>query len=391
VKVLVISEPGNGGVFTYVEALCRFLLARGVELHFAYSDRRGGARLDALVRDVARAGGSVLNLRTSAAPQPADAGALLGLLRMALRVRPDVIHSQSSKAGALARALRFAGVPAQQVYHPHAFIGMRPERGRLDFFYNGIERLLGGAGHIIASSRGEWEFATRRLRISQSRVHHLPNGVETTHFCPASPEEKLRLRRDFGLPADGLVLGFMGRSSSQKDPVTLYRAFARAVSGDANLHLFHVGRGELDFELECLAEWLGIADRVVRLPFISEPEKFYQAIDGFILPSKYEGFSLGLIEALSADLPLIVSDAPGNRDLAAESLSHFAMAAPGDVNGFANAISNWAASTRSGARTNHRFIAQSRFELESRLEDIIGLYERLVECEPRGAAVLKPV
>jgi glycosyltransferase involved in cell wall biosynthesis len=183
----------------------------------------------------------------------------------------------------------------------------------------------------------------------------------------------------------------MGRSSPQKDPLTLYRAFARAAAGDASVHLFHVGRGELDSALERLAGQLGIAGRVTRLPSTAEPGKFYQAIDGFILPSKYEGFSLALLEALSADLPLIVSDAPGNRDLAAESLSHLAMAAPGDAVGFANAISAWAASTRSGARTNHRAIARSRFELEDHLRDVAELYERLAESAPRRAAVLRPV
>ena len=44
-KVLIVSEPGVDGVFRYVEALCHFLVGEGVEVHLAYSDRRGSDRL----------------------------------------------------------------------------------------------------------------------------------------------------------------------------------------------------------------------------------------------------------------------------------------------------------------------------------------------------------
>ncbi len=391
-KILIVSEPGIGGVAQYVDTLCRFLIDEGIEVHLAYSDRRHTVRLGSLLAEIERSGGSVLNLRTSNFPQFADVSAFFRLWRMVVRLKPDVIHSHSSKAGVLARVLRFCGVTTPQVYHPHAFAGMRPERGFIDGVYDGIERIFGKAGTVVATSRGEQAYATERLGIPDDRVALLLNGVDTSRFRPAALDEKLRIRRAHGLPAGGLILGFMGRSSSQKDPVTLYHAFAKAAAEDPNLYLFHVGEGELDGALDKLATQLGITHRITRLAFTAEPTKFYQAIDGFILPSKYEGFSLALLEALAADLPLITSDAPGNRELAGEGLTHFAIVSPGDADGFSQKITAWATAVRSGGQPNHRAIAEERFQLRHHLRELTGIYARVSENrKPLRQQVLKPV
>ena len=90
-----------------------------------------------------------------------------------------------------------------------------------------------------------------------------------------------------------------------------------------------------------LTQELGIRDRVLRRTYMATPATFYRVVDGFILTSRYEGFSLAALEALSADLPMILSDAPGITDLLARSLSHVWKAAPGDVDGFARGITAW--------------------------------------------------
>src|SRR5581483_7327228 len=332
-KVLVISEPTVDGVFRYVESLCHFLIERGVEVHFAYSDRRTSDRLPPLVAWVEQHGGLTLNLRTSNRPSFSDWSAFRALRKLVRTVKPDVIHSHSSKAGFLARALVFTGIRTVQFYHPHAYVGMRPEPGRLDPFYNLIEAALGRLAFTINVSPTEKSFALDRLKIPSRRLFVSPNGVDTEVFAPAPPEEKRRLREELGLPLDQPVLGVMGRASMQKDPVTLYRAFARAAARRP-ITLFHVGTGELDAELDHLVISMGLEGSVVRRNYMSTPADFYRAVDGFILTSRYEGFSLAVLEALAADLPVILSDAPGNRDLFAQPFSHLWKAAPGDVEGF---------------------------------------------------------
>jgi glycosyltransferase involved in cell wall biosynthesis len=382
-NVLLVSEPGRDGVFTYVRSLCQFLWRRGVRVHLAYSDRRGGPGLAELVAEVEARGGATLNLRVSNRPTLRDLAALGSLRRLAREIRPDVIHSHSSKAGALARALAWTGIRAVQFYHPHAYFGMRPNRRRIDRLFDAAERALGRRGRTIACSAAERAFATGRLGIAPDRVHAIANGVDTARFRPAAPGEKSRLRAAFGLPAAARILGFIGRSSAQKDPLTLYRAFARVSARLPDLTLFHVGRGELDSELHRLtAEW-GLERRIFRLAHTDRPEEFYRAVDGFALPSRYEGLSLAALEALASDVPLVLSDSPGNADLLDLPLSHVRHASPGDVAGFSRAIEEWhRRPPGSASPINHRRIAGEYFDHERQFAAVLDLYVRTSSPPP---------
>jgi glycosyltransferase involved in cell wall biosynthesis len=383
-KVLVVTEPGVDGVFRYVETLCHFLIEQGIEVHLAYSDRRGSDRLPKLVAWIEAHGGLTVNLRTSNRPAFSDWGAFCSLLKLAKTGKPDVIHSHSSKAGFLARALRFFGVSAVQFYHPHAYVGMRPIPGRFDPVYNMIEAVLGRTAYTITVSSAEKFFACERLKIPPSRVFLKKNGVDTDLFKPASPREKLQLRKTLGLPLHQPILGFIGRSSAQKDPLTLYQAFAR-VAAEKPISLFHVGQGELDAELDLLVERLDLGPRVFRRPYMSVPLDFYRVVDGFILTSRYEGFSLAVLEAISANLPMILSDAPGNIDLQAQSLSHLWIAPPGNVEAFSRCIASWDERLKTLSPVNHRQIAKSRFDHRQKLGEIVELYWELSGAAKPGS------
>jgi glycosyltransferase involved in cell wall biosynthesis len=375
-KVLVVTEPGVDGVFRYVETLCHYLIEQGIDVHLAYSDRRGSDRLLKLVARIEDHGGLTVNLRTANRPAFSDWDAFRSLLRLAKTVKPDVIHSHSSKAGFLARTLKFFGIRAVQFYHPHAYVGMRPVPGRLDPVYNMIEGILGRTAYTIASSTSENIFAGQRLKIPPARVFLVKNGVDTDFFKPVSSREKLRLRAVMGLPLNQPILGFIGRSSAQKDPLTLYQAFAN-VAAEKPISLFHVGQGELDVELDQLVGRLGLGHRVFRQPYMSVPLDFYRVADGFILTSHYEGFSLAVLEAISANLPMILSEAPGNMDLLAQPFSHLWKARPGDVEGFSRCIASWHERLQTPSPVNHRQIAMAQFDHRKKLGAVVELYYEL--------------
>lgn len=389
-KILLVTEPGVNGVFRYVEALADFLIEQEVEVHLAYSDRRGSDQLGALIDRIERNGGRTVNLRVGNRPEPGDLRALRSLRALAAAVKPDVIHSHSSKAGALARVLPFLGITgARYVHHAHAYVGMRPQRGRIDFVYDCIERVLAKWSTTICCSGDEFNYARGMLRIAEHRLARLPNGVDCAHFAPPVPERRAALRKKFGLPANGLVLGSLGRTSEQKDPLTMYRAFARAAKLRPDLTLFHVGTGELDGELEKFIAAQQLTGRVVRLNYLSTPVDFYQAVDGFMQTSRYEGLSLALLEAMACDLPLILSEAPGNGDVLALPLSQMWSAPAADDGAFFGAIAQWA---QDRARPqppsiNHREITKERFERERCLRRVTGLYEDLLSTGKDTVAV----
>ncbi len=374
-NVLIVSEPGVNGVFRYVEALCDFLLSRGARVHLAYSDIRGSDRLPLLVARIAKAGGETLNLRVDSHPSPRDIRALFRLWKFARRIRPEVIHAHSSKAGALARALPLCGIKSIQLYHPHAYRGMQPDAGKLVSIFNLAEAFLGLTGSTINVSADERTFALNRLRIPKTHSLLIPNGVDRARFRPAAAQHKKALRDKFHLPHGVPILGTVCRSSAQKDPLTLYRAFALAHQSCPEAYLFHVGEGELDAELETLIDQLGIRQRVIRLPYLQSPAEAYQAVDGFILTSRYEGFSLAALEALATNLPVIISDAPGTTDIIRLPLSHLWKSPPGDEAGFAENIRSWYGTWQNPRPVNHATIVGKSFDSGAAFERVYDLYQ----------------
>jgi glycosyltransferase involved in cell wall biosynthesis len=139
-----------------------------------------------------------------------------------------VIHAHSSKAGALARALVWLGVRQPVFYTPHAYYGLSGKGGMKSRVFNAIETVLGRVGTTINLSEGERAFARDSLKIPQARLRLIANPVDCVRFRPADAAKRKEIRAALGVPADAILLGSVGRLAFQKDPITLYHAFAKA-------------------------------------------------------------------------------------------------------------------------------------------------------------------
>jgi glycosyltransferase involved in cell wall biosynthesis len=239
------------------------------------------------------------------------------------------------------------------------------------------ERLLAPASHTITCSESEAAFGRERIGLPHGRHSVVPNGVDCTTFRPAAPEGKQRIRESYGIPPGARVLGTVGRYSQQKDPRTLYEALSLAKAHRPELFFVHLGKGELEPEIERLLEARQMSGWVRRLPFLSETAPFYQALDGFILTSRSEGLPYALLEAMGANLPLILSRCPGILDLEQRGLSHSYWSAPGEAATFAEQIGAWSAALDSSPTSpNHRQIAMAHFSEEACFASVLELYER---------------
>jgi glycosyltransferase involved in cell wall biosynthesis len=374
-NVLMVVEPGVDGVFRHVEGLCRFLFQKGVTIHLAYSSRRGSENLGALVESVHGHGGETMDMKVGNAPCLADAGAFGRLRSLARKVKPEVIHAHSSKAGVLGRALRLTGVHARYFYTAHAYFGMRGTGSLTTSFFNSIEMIFGRIGGTINISDDELAFATKKLRIPRERIHVIHNPVDTDIFRPATETMKQMIRSRFHIPDDALLLGSVGRLSLQKDPKTMYTAVAEAMAKHPNLWLCHVGSGEMEGELDALATRLKMRDRLVHIAYLNSPAEIYRAFDAFIVTPRYEaGWPLVVLEALASNLPVIVAACPGASNMSNGGLSHCWTAEPGNAKSVAEAIEAWATDVPNARTVNHRQIAEERFSVEALFGAVHRLY-----------------
>ena len=363
-NILIVSQPARDGVLRHVGGLVDFLLSQGDRVHLAYSDLAASDQLHALVDRVRSAGGACLNLAVGNAPHPRDVSAVLGLHSLIRRERPDVIHAHSSKAGALVRGLGLLGLPTPLFYTPHSYYRMHDTKCRKVRAFHALERIFSRVGTTITMSHCEAKFAERVIGVPSSRKRVIANGVDFGTFRPPAAEDRRELRARFGLPLDAKILGSVGRFSLQKDPLSMYAAFARVALDMPEVHFAHLGQGELEPEVDALIAAHGIADRCHRLPYLDDTAPFYRVLDGFLLTSLYEGMSYAVLEALASNLPLILTRAPGNRDFGGHEISHLGWCEPGNVTSIAAAIVAWRQTLDLPEAPNHRAIASARFSLE---------------------------
>jgi glycosyltransferase involved in cell wall biosynthesis len=229
------------------------------------------------------------------------------LRRLIRAFRPDLVH---------------AHMPPAELYTRLALLGTGPARLPMlitkhneEPFYRGPgQKLLGRwvarrAAAIIAISRAVQRYmAGDGLGVPRSKLHTIYYGIDPWPFLTCSPGTGAALRRDWGVPADAFLVGFVGRFAPQKSIDTLLRAFARLrerQGPDAWLAL--VGTGHEEPALRALTEDLGVAHRVVWGGFREDMPAVMRAFDVFALTSLYEGFGLVLVEAMATRLPVVAT------------------------------------------------------------------------------------
>ncbi|WP_051356717.1 glycosyltransferase [Azorhizobium doebereinerae] len=125
-------------------------------------------------------------------------------------------------------------------------------------------------------------------------------------------------RAHYGLPEEAVVFGMPARVSHQKDHATLIRAAAQVMRTRPDVHVLVVGDTDVDAAhraqfavLSDLLRETGAGAHVHFAGFEGEMGRFYAAIDALVLATHTEGFPLVLLEAMSADLPVVATDVGG--------------------------------------------------------------------------------
>ena len=131
-------------------------------------------------------------------------------------------------------------------------------------------------------------------------------------------------------------IGTIGRLVPQKDYPTLLSAFSNVLKSVPNAELYVVGEGYLQKELIELSKSLGVISKVHWLGKTEYINEFLSKIDLFILPSKYEGFGLVLLEAMVAKKPIIAANNSSVPEVLGETYE--GLFPTGDVNALAQQI-----------------------------------------------------
>ncbi|WP_175852117.1 glycosyltransferase family 4 protein [Burkholderia cepacia] len=377
-RIALVVEAAGGGVAVHLADLIRGLSAHdGIELHLIIPQ---GPRFDASILDA-----SVLAHCRSVHAVPMrravgwrDAIAVARLYRHLLRIGPDIVHSHSSKAGAIAR---LCIGPWRQVYTPHAVYTLNPSlRGWRRRFYGTIERVLGclRSSRIVAVSRDEAAHLHDTLGIPDHRIDTIVNGVTPPRLMPRDDA-----RRALGLPNDAVVVGFVGRLEHQKGVDRLVR-IARGVHRRCGNAVQFVVIGPGDFDAAAGPDADDVPPNLRVVGAVEGANRYFSAFDLFALPSRYEGFPYVCLEALAARVPTVASNVAGAAELIRSHDIGLVVPNDDDTTDFMHAVVTLADDTalRRGMRANCAH-ALEHYSAAAMVQRTLALYRNVAHQEPK--------
>jgi len=256
-----------------------------------------------------------------------DLRALWQLYRVMRKGRYDIVHTHTSKAGLLGRlAAYFARVPmVVHTPHGHVFYGyygpfisgvfVRLERWAASMCDRIIALTCKGAeDHIELGVAAREKFTVIHSGIEFPEGEYVGEGREI-------------LRAEWGLGADALVIGTLGRLTAIKGQKDLIEAFSLLFDKAPNTYLLLVGDGEEREALVKFADKLGVHARVIFAGWRGDIYAVLAAMDLFALPSLNEGMGKALVEAMYVGLPCVATRVGGVPELVGDGKEGFTVPA----------------------------------------------------------------
>jgi glycosyltransferase involved in cell wall biosynthesis len=236
--------------------------------------------------------------------------ALSGLRAQISEFKPDLILVIQGNIEQACSIFRLKGhLPCPLVSYipvPHRHAEMGAKLGRLrDLTCRGLYAVPDGF-ITISKTLGEMLVSYG----AKGRIQIVENGIPLEAF--KSLPSKSSARAQFGLPEDAFLWGQIGRVEfKQKGQDCALQLFLERSRQYPDEHLVFLGSGPDGDELKARAE---AYPNVHCLPWTDHPAPLYAALDALIMPSRYEGVPLAMLEALANGLPVAATDRDGMRD-----------------------------------------------------------------------------
>jgi sugar transferase (PEP-CTERM/EpsH1 system associated) len=300
------------------------------------------------------------------------------------QLRPAIIHTRNLAALEATLPAWFAGCP----------IRIHGEHGRDVDDLDGRNRRYRLARQIyrpfvtryVALSRDLEHYLLTVIKVPAAKVERIVNGVDTRSFAPPRARSSLA-----GCPFSDPFLricGTVGRLQPVKNQLLLARAFVRAREMQpalrSTLRLIIVGEGPLRAPIDAILA-AGDALQHAWLPGArADVADVLRAFDLFALPSRAEGISNTILEAMATGLPVVATDVGGNQELVTKDTG--ILVSRDDVDALANAIIHYASNP--GRAIAHgragRERVQEQFSIDAMVARYCALYETALGAGSHG-------
>lgn len=235
-----------------------------------------------------------------------DFRALTSLVRELRRIRPDVLHTHTPKAGVLGRfAGRLARVPV--VGNTCHGLWAPPNGGRAGYLLALVAEGVAAQLSDFELYQNEEDFRRMAPLVRRARRAVVGNGVDLDLF-KFSPHGREEVRAELGIAADEVCVGSVGRQVAEKGLLE-FASTAGMLSGKARF--LWIGAPDLE-------KWDAVTSQLPNLMYLGHRDDMpsvYSALDVFVLASYREGLSRSAMEAAACGRALVLSNIRGCREI----------------------------------------------------------------------------
>lgn len=246
-----------------------------------------------------------------------DWRAIVSLRRALKAMKANVLHTHNAMSHYYAVAASL-GLGIGSIISTRHGYGVSSVKARGEQFYKCAMSLT---DHGVSVSQSLREHFVAKGIIPAAKAGVVRNGIELSGFVARSDARAVALRAELGLPLDAVTFATVGRLNEVKRQVDLLRALRVRLDAGDNACLLLVGDGPMRATLEQERDRLNLGERVRMLGARNDVPALLAAMDVFVLCSRSEGYSLALVEASSAALPIIATDVGGNAEIVAHEVS----------------------------------------------------------------------
>lgn len=305
------------------------------------------------------------------------------LARLFRQLRPAVVHTRNLAALECVLPAWWAGVPVR----------MHGEHGRDVEDLDGTKRkyqLMRRAykpwvTHYIALSRDLAGYLTERIHVAPARMSQVYNGVDADSFRPATGAAQPGIEGCPFPPGRHWLVGTVGRMQQVKDQLALAHAFVRVLQQEPalrdRLRLVMVGAGPLREPVQRVLSEAGVADLSWLPGERTDVAHVMRGLNCFVLPSRAEGISNTILEAMATGLPVVATDVGGNAELVVDGTTGLVVPAA-DPQAMARAIAALAceptAAEAMGRAGRARIVGQ--FSLQAMVARYQGIYDQALRA-----------
>ncbi len=228
---------------------------------------------------------------------------------------------------------------------------------------------------IVVGSEENRRRLVELYRVRADKIEVVHPGFDPVAFAVSNPP---MLRQELGLTADQPLIIVVGRLAANKGQRFLVDAAPTILSRFPNTHFVFAGNPEGRADLEQRIHKLGLERHFDLIAFRSDVVSLLRSSDLFVLPSLAEGFSLSIIEALAAGLPVIATRVGGAEEVLENGRNGF-LVPPADAEALGQAVLQ-VLSLDAAAKERLRQAAQEtarRFSFDVTAQTMYQIYERL--------------